>query len=278
MTRALARRRSSSLGALNITQGQALAYLGGAVAAYLAYRFLVSRRTELPPEVGASLEVEGAPALNIFSADLSASEAQAFKAALPALGQQYAELFVAAGKRHSLSPFVLAAVCERETGYGSPGACRGQGAACVGSPRAANPDYGLMQINRTNLAAYGIAKTWADPRANIEAGAAILRWTIGYFAQAGGKSVDVSARNAVKLVTTPGSKPDPRPFTDPRELLWYGAAGYNAGPGNVIQALASGKDPDAVTTGNDYGRDVLKRAERLVATTAGILSGGQGSV
>jgi hypothetical protein len=41
--------------------------------------------------------------------------------------------------------------------------------------------------------------------------------------------------------------------------------------------VASGRSPDAATTGNDYGIDVLKRAERIASRTAAILSG-QGNV
>ena len=37
-------------------------------------------------------------------------------------------------------------------------------------------------------------------------------------------------------------------------------AAYNSGAGNVRKAIRAGLDPDAYTTGRDYGRDVLHRA------------------
>ena len=41
--------------------------------------------------------------------------------------------------------------------------------------------------------------------------------------------------------------------------LNYALPAYNAGSGNVNKALGRGLSPDAYTTGNDYGRDVLDR-------------------
>ena len=43
-------------------------------------------------------------------------------------------------------------------------------------------------------------------------------------------------------------------------LFWAAIAGYNAGPGNVRKALEAGADPDSVTTGRDYSKDVKARA------------------
>ena len=41
------------------------------------------------------------------------------------------------------------------------------------------------------------------------------------------------------------------------------AACYNSGPSNVSWALRNGYDPDRVTTGKDYGRDVLMLRDGL---------------
>jgi soluble lytic murein transglycosylase-like protein len=254
---------------LTDNQRKGLTLLLGTAAAWLGYRLAVSWKR--PVDSAYSL-TEGESS-GLFETDFSPAQAAAFQQALPLAGQQYASLLVAAGRRHGLSPFILAGIMERETGYGAAGACRGKGPACIGSPNKKNPDYGLMQINSMNLASYGISNTWTDPAANIDAGARILKWTIGFFAGGGGSVVTVTGKNALRFVTTPGDKPDPRPFTDPRTLLWYGIAGYNAGPGNVIQAVASGRSPDAATTGNDYGAAVLQKAERIAADTALILSG-----
>jgi uncharacterized protein (TIGR02594 family) len=47
---------------------------------------------------------------------------------------------------------------------------------------------------------------------------------------------------------------------DYERLFWAAIAGYNAGPGNVRKALEAGADPDSVTTGRDYSRDVRAKA------------------
>jgi hypothetical protein len=43
---------------------------------------------------------------------------------------------------------------------------------------------------------------------------------------------------------------------------WVAVAGYNAGLGGALNGARRG-DPDAFTTGHDYGRDVLERAHVL---------------
>lgn len=40
----------------------------------------------------------------------------------------------------------------------------------------------------------------------------------------------------------------------------HAAAAYNAGPGRVARAVTDGKDPDTLTTGGNYGKDVMQRA------------------
>lgn len=249
------------------------ALIGGVAAAWVVYRLVVGRKRT----VDDVLALPEGQSLDLTTSDFSVLEAQAFAEALPPAGQQYARLLVENGRRVGISPFILAGIMERETGYGAAGVCRTQGAACIGSPRAKNPDYGLMQINAINLKAQGITNSWADPAANIRAGANILRQTIDSFGQKGGATVEVPGWLAARLIVTPGKKPDPRPITDDRTRLWYGIAGYNAGPFRVLQAVAAGRSPDAVTTGNDYGSGVLKKAERIASRTAAILSG-QGNV
>jgi len=41
----------------------------------------------------------------------------------------------------------------------------------------------------------------------------------------------------------------------------YALVAYNAGPDDVRQALVRGQDPDNRTTGGDYARDVIRRAD-----------------
>jgi len=91
---------------------------------------------------------------------------------------------------------------------------------------------GLMQIDD---GAHEFARTgnWQDPRANVFFGCGIL----------------ADQREALKREGLTG-----------RTLLRFTLASYNAGLGAVLRALDRGIDPDDVTTGGDYGRDVLDRA------------------
>lgn len=43
-------------------------------------------------------------------------------------------------------------------------------------------------------------------------------------------------------------------------ILRAALAGYNAGPGNVLNDIRAGRDIDHHTAGGDYSKDVLKRA------------------
>jgi soluble lytic murein transglycosylase-like protein len=85
---------------------------------------------------------------------------------------------------------------------------------------------GLMQVDDRWHSWVNESEDWKDPEANIRyAVTNVLAPAIGMF-------------NDVKT----------------------GLAAYNAGPGAVRKALKRGADPDSVTTGKDYGADVLDRA------------------
>jgi soluble lytic murein transglycosylase-like protein len=85
---------------------------------------------------------------------------------------------------------------------------------------------GLMQVDDRWHPWVNESEEWKDPEANI--------------------------RYAVTRVLSPAI----RMFHDVKT----GLAAYNAGPGAVSKALKRGADPDSVTTGKDYGADVLDRA------------------
>jgi len=84
---------------------------------------------------------------------------------------------------------------------------------------------GLMQVDDRYHGGYTATVSPFDHRANVLKGAQILQAEINRY---GGN-------------------------------LNYALPAYNAGSGNVDKAIGRGLSPDAYTTGNDYGRDVLDR-------------------
>jgi hypothetical protein len=92
---------------------------------------------------------------------------------------------------------------------------------------------GLMQID---YAAHEFARTgnWRDPHDNIFYGCEELSSDIEFFAKAAYPNVDP---------------------------VRAGVAAYNCGRGNVVKAINAGQDVDQYTTGHDYSRDVVRRAD-----------------
>ncbi|WP_409070340.1 transglycosylase SLT domain-containing protein [Aliifodinibius sp. S!AR15-10] len=88
---------------------------------------------------------------------------------------------------------------------------------------------GIMQIDRRHHPGFTGAHSGLDHAPNIDYGAKYLGQLIGRF---GGN-------------------------------LHQAVAAYNAGPTRVAQAIRAGQDPDRVTTGGDYARDVLARRDLI---------------
>lgn len=129
-----------------------------------------------------------------------------------------------AAERHHVSPAMIMAIMDRETGDPRRIGFGGR------NPEITNGnDFGLMQINRSAHPAFFADHDWRDPTANIDYGASVLRDNL--------RRYDGNLEQA--------------------------AAAYNAGPGNVDRALANGRSADSVTTGGDYGSDVVRRYEHF---------------
>ena len=127
-----------------------------------------------------------------------------------------------AAGRHDVSPALLLALMDRETGDPRRIGFGGR------DPEVSNGnDFGLMQINRAAHPAFFRAHDWTDPAQNIDYGASVIAANLRHY------DGDVATA----------------------------AAAYNAGPGRVDRFLAAGRTADAATTGGDYGTDVARRYE-----------------
>ncbi|HVE29900.1 MAG TPA: transglycosylase SLT domain-containing protein [Mycobacteriales bacterium] len=143
-------------------------------------------------------------------------------AELPSQYRHLLPLVQRSATRQHVSPALLLAIMDRETG--DPHRI-GFGAR---NPAVTNGnDFGLMQINRAAHPDFFAHHDWRDPAANIDYGAGVIAADLRHY--------DGNAARA--------------------------AAAYNAGPGNVDRALAAGHSADSVTAGGDYGSDVARRYE-----------------
>lgn len=239
----------------------------GAVLTGIIFHWRSIRRSP-PPIVEAQPPKPGG--VSLWATDFNQAQADAFQKALPEMGQKYAPIFVQAGREVGVSPIILAALMERETGYGKGcklPECRGY----------SGRDFGLMQINKDAHPDFftktvGGVPAYQVPVESVRYGARVLKDLMGYFSRQGQGTYTVGAKKAALLATTPGKKPDKRPL-EGSDLFWAAIAAYNAGQGNVMQAFVSDRSFDAVTTKGDYGRNVLDRADRILQSTNAVLGG-----
>jgi Bacterial SH3 domain/Transglycosylase SLT domain len=126
-----------------------------------------------------------------------------------------------------LKPSVLAAIGSRESGWGIFLDSNGTGDGGHGR--------GIMQIDDRYHQNFINNNNWRDPGVNIKyATDNVLAEYYSYL----------------------DSKTNLQGF----DLLRGAIAAYNAGPGNVVDAVNAGLDVDAYTTGGDYSWDVIQRA------------------
>lgn len=238
---------------------------------------------------------------------LTPSQQAAFKSALPAYAQPYAEVILRVAEEQGVDPFTLFALGDRESLWGTSSAYKQQTgdwaarmrpAAKAADARVyriidAKPDAsgnvkvmpadglgwgrGLMQIDWEMQFPWVSTHDWRDAYANVSYGATYLTQLLKLFAGTGaigtiasGGKVTVSPTYAGWMKKSPGTYKDPRPLTG-RDLQAAAIAAYNTGPGNVIRNLALGLTAEASTTGGDYTADALNRQANLLAryTAAG---------
>jgi Bacterial SH3 domain/Transglycosylase SLT domain len=146
---------------------------------------------------------------------------------LSAANPYKAAVTAAAAPYKWLKPAILAAIGSRESGWG----------LFLDSNDAGDGGHGrgIMQIDDRYHQAFISSKNWRDPGVNIQY--AVDNVLADYY------------NYLSKNTSLTGF-----------DLLRGAIASYNAGPGNVVDAVKAGLDVDAYTTGADYSWDVIQRA------------------
>jgi hypothetical protein len=150
-------------------------------------------------------------------------------------------LIEAVAESFELSPAVVGGILSRESGCGR---LLGKGGNPPGTGDGGH-GRGLMQVDDRYWKGFlnldqqgGEEDAWRWPAFNLAFGCWLLR-----------KNMEAMREHF------PGLGED--------QVARAALAAYNCGRGRVIKALAEGHDVDAGTTGGDYGRDVMARAEWL---------------
>jgi len=144
--------------------------------------------------------------------------------------------FKSAAATYQFPPEVLMAIASRETNMRNIIGDGGHG-------------YGLMQIDDRSFPEWCNSGLWKDPYAGIQKGALVLHSKQQTIRNGQGKSLRVGGRPFVGKANI--SKDD---------LLRTAVAGYNSGLWAYYNLTKYG-DPDRRTTGRDYSKDTLRRAQ-----------------
>lgn len=179
----------------------------------------------------------------------------AFARVIPPRAKVYAPVVLRVAYEQSISPYIIAAIMERESLSGEALKPKGPGGTGDGGH-----GRGLMQIDDRTWTSWLATHDWTDPYTCVLKGVQILKDNLIFFSRAGvHPPVVVREGYAARCGVPVGTYADVRPLTGTAQ--WQAAiAAYNTGAGNVLKALAAGLSADTTTAHANYSTDVLSRA------------------
>lgn len=183
-----------------------------------------------------------------------AVDRERFVRCISSRAQRYASLILTTADRYKLSPWVVYAIPEFETGWGELLTPPGPGGTCDFIKRDAAkwgsqlPSDGLGWGRGLGSLDYG--KPGSARRAWMETG----RW------KDPAQNIDTCFKETIAPVV---------PLLAPLALvpdlaLRAAICAYNAGPAAVVKAVKAGKDPDVVTYDGKYSQHVMLRIDKAL--------------
>jgi soluble lytic murein transglycosylase-like protein len=173
----------------------------------------------------------GPTAEDLFTELESTGSAQAFLAALPDRAKKYGADILRASSETGVSPFLIAAIANAETAYGSSAKCKSSGPACKSD---SGYYLGLMQFGKKEA-------QWAAEK--LPNGRP--QWSVPYFNFRRGAEYFVETRDLlIRLLKNSGYN---WKGMDQRLLAQWIIAAYNKGAGSARKGLIAGVDPDSIT-------------------------------
>lgn len=144
------------------------------------------------------------------------------------------DAFIKAGKDYDFAPSLLMAVASRETNMRNIVGDGGHG-------------YGLMQIDLRSFPEWVASGAWRHPEQVIEKGAQILDQKMTQIHNGVGKILNIGGYSFTGRI-----------FHTAEDAIKTAVAAYNSGLW-AYYCFSKGEDPDRLTTGHDYSKDVLMR-------------------
>jgi len=194
--------------------------------------------------VGAWLMTAKRKISDLARSALNEVNAALFEGSIPSGAVQYADVIKQVAAEQSVDPFVLTAIGEQETHWGTARGYQGtSGPSIIGLDQHGR---GLMQIDDRTWGDWVSANDWTDPYTNVTQGAKVYAQALSYF-QKKGLVGDAAIQAAL--------------------------AAYNAGPGRVWSAIQAGESPDSVTAPGNYGSAVYAAATSYAGEFQTLLGG-----
>lgn len=190
-----------------------------------------------------------------------------FKDVLPEAGKPLAEAILRVSREQNVSPFVLAALAEVATGYGTqlkPPGFAGKFADGRSGPWALDNLRSPLAVPLRLVV--GKPAPWSDPYISATEAAKLLNSLQGRFATSAGTK-------PIRITVKPGEYVESRgvpagDYFDPRALkptdaLVAAIAAFDIGYDNVLKSIAASKGPDIVTRTGNFASSVIAAALRM---------------